>query len=67
MKYRFDPDRGRSDLAGQMELPQTGQRLADLAKRKAAEPMRATKEQKPCDHGLFSDEQMQIDLEEILS
>lgn len=39
---------------------------AELAKRKAAAPMRPSVPQKPCDHGLFDDTQTQIDLEEML-
>lgn len=57
---------GRSNLPGQVEIPQTEPRPVELAKLKAAAPMRPTAPQKPCDHGLFSDEQLQIDLEEML-
>lgn len=57
---------GRSDLPGQMELPQTEQRAAELAKQKAAAPMLAPKPQKPCDVGLFSDNAAQIDLLDLL-
>ena len=37
-----------------------------LAKRKAAEPLRATSPQKPCDVGLFSDDAAQSDLIDLL-
>lgn len=57
---------GRSNLPGQLEIPDTGERLADLAKRQAAAPMRPGVAQKPCDHGLFDDTQTQIDLEDML-
>lgn len=56
----------RSNLPGQLELPKTEERLADLARLKAAAPLRPVKPQIPCDHGLFSDEALQIDLEEML-
>lgn len=56
----------RVTLPGQMELPQTEERAADLAKRKAAAPITPRKPQLPCDVGLFSDEASQIDLIEML-
>lgn len=56
---------GRSDLAGQAELTLPNE-AESLAKRKAAEPLRPEKEQRPCDIGLFSDEANQIDLEDLL-
>lgn len=56
----------RVDLPGQMELPQTAAQSAELARRKAAAPLLATKTQKPCDIGLFSDEAAQLDLVEML-
>src|SRR5690242_18274331 len=56
----------RHTLPGQLDMPQTEERLADLARLKAAAPMRPTKPQMPCDVGLFSDEADQIDLIEML-
>lgn len=56
----------RSNLPGQLELPDTEPRPIDMAKRYAAAPMRARVPQKPCDHGLFDDTQTQIDLEDML-
>lgn len=53
-------------LPGQLDLPQTEERPAELAKRLAASPLRPTTYQLPCDHGLFGDEQLQIDLEDML-
>lgn len=55
----------RTDLPGQLDMPQTEERLADLAKAKAAAPMRPAKPQRPCDVGLFSDEADQMDLIEM--
>jgi hypothetical protein len=55
----------RSNLPGQLDMPQTETRLAELAKAKAAAPMRPAKPQKPCDVGLFSDEADQMDLIEM--
>lgn len=55
----------RTDLPGQLDMPQTEERLAELAKAKAAAPMRPDKPQKPCDVGLFSDEADQMDLIEM--
>ena len=57
---------GRVDLPGQMELPQTEERKADLAKRRAAESLKPQTAQKPCDIGLFSNAPKQIDLEDLL-
>lgn len=56
----------RVELPGQMELPQTVAGTAGLVRRQAAEPLRPSKPQKPCDHGLFSDEAAQLDLVEML-
>lgn len=53
-------------LPGQLELPDCEPQPAELAKRRAAAPMRPTQPQKPCDHGLFWDGVDQIDLEEII-
>jgi hypothetical protein len=44
----------RSDLPGQLELPDTGERTAALARLKAAAPLRPTALQTPCDIGLFA-------------
>ena len=55
----------RHTLPGQGDLPQTEERLAALARLKAAAPMRPDKPQKPCDVGLFSDESAQLDLVEM--
>lgn len=57
---------GRIDLPGQLDMPGTEANPAALAQRLAAMPMRPTKAQKPCDHGLFDDTQTQIDLEDML-
>ena len=56
----------RSDLPGQLELPQTEARPAALAKHLAAAPLRPAVAQKPCDLGLFDDSQLQTDLEDML-
>jgi hypothetical protein len=55
----------RHDLPGQLDLPQTQARAAELARLKAAAPLRPAKPQKPCDVGLFSDEADQMDLIEM--
>lgn len=55
----------RANLPGQIDLPQTEERMGDLAKAKALAPMRPAKPQKPCDVGLFSDEADQMDLIEM--
>jgi hypothetical protein len=52
----------RVDLPGQLELPDTGERAADLAKLKAAASLRPEETQKPCDLGLFSDAKDQASL-----
>jgi hypothetical protein len=52
----------RLDLPGQLDLPDTGERPADLAKRQAASPLRPQAPQEPCDHGLFSDQGNQLTL-----
>lgn len=56
----------RSNLPGQLDLPQTEERPAELAKHKIASPLRGEVAQKPCDHGLFSDQAKQVDLEDLL-
>lgn len=53
---------GRSNLPGQLELPDTGEDMAGLAKQKAAAPLRPSTDQKLCDVGLFSDDAAQLDL-----
>lgn len=52
----------RSTLPGQRDLPHTGEQLAELARRKAAAPMRPTKPQQACDVGLFGDQAGQLDI-----
>jgi len=56
----------RHTLPGQLDIPQTEERVAELARLKAAAPMRPAKPQKPCDVGLFSDDADQTDLIEML-
>lgn len=56
----------RHTLPGQLDLPQTETRLAELARLKARAPLRATRPQLPADVGLFSDDAMQTDLIEML-
>jgi hypothetical protein len=58
--------RSRSDLPGQLELPDTEPRPIDVAKRQAAAPLKPSTAQKPCDIGLFSDTPKQVDLEDLL-
>jgi hypothetical protein len=55
----------RSNLPGQIDMPQTEERSAALTRLKAAAPLRPAKPQKPCDVGLFSDDADQIDLIEM--
>jgi hypothetical protein len=52
----------RANLPGQLDLPDTGERPADLAKRQSAAPLRPQALQEPCDHGLFSDQRNQLAL-----
>jgi hypothetical protein len=40
--------------------------LAAVAQKRASEPLRAKASQLPCDHGLFGDEHLQLDLVELL-
>jgi hypothetical protein len=56
----------RVDLPGQLELPDTGEDMAGLAKLKGGSPLKPTAPQKPCDIGLFSDNAAQIDLVDII-
>ena len=57
----------RHNLLGQLDIPHTEQRLAELARLKAREPLRASKPQLPADIGLFSDDSLQTDLVEMLT
>jgi hypothetical protein len=52
----------RSNLPGQLDLPDTTERPADLARIKAAAPLRPCAPQTTCDHGLFSDQIQQLAL-----
>ena len=52
-------------LKGQTEIP--GTEPMSPAKRLAREPLIASKTQKPCDVGLFSDDWRQVDLEDLTS
>jgi hypothetical protein len=52
----------RSDLPGQLDLPDTAADNAGLVKLMASAPLRAPKPQQPCDIGLWSDDARQIDL-----
>lgn len=54
MPARFD-DR-------QSAVPGTGADYAGLARQKAAAPLKPSKDQQPCDLGLFSDSNRQLDL-----
>jgi len=54
--------------AGRMRLVPVNSRADDrrvLAERKWAAPMKARTSQKSCDHGLFGDEALQLDLVEM--
>jgi hypothetical protein len=55
---------GLSYLPGQTEIPGTAP--ACPARRLAQAPLRPSRPQLPCDHGLFSDEAAQLDLVEML-
>lgn len=68
MRSRSDYKPGpRVDLPGQIELPVTGRDAVSLAKRKIGGPIRAPdKPQKPMDIGLWSDDNSQVDLEDLL-
>lgn len=55
-----------SYLPGQMDLPQTEPTSSQYLAHKAANTLKPTKPQLPCDHGLFSDEANQLDLIEML-
>lgn len=51
-------DPRQCDLAGTAPDP------AGIARKLASGPLRASKAQIPCDHGMFSDDAAQLDLEE---
>lgn len=55
----------RHTLPGQLDLPDTPERMGDLARQRAAAPLRPSRPQLPCDHGLFGDEASQLDLIEM--
>lgn len=57
----------RSNLPGQLDLPDTAERIGDLLKQKAAAAMRPATPQQPLDVGLFSDDSLQTDLVEMLT
>lgn len=52
----------RHMLPGQLELPDTPEHPAELAKRLAAAPMLPVRPQEPCDVGLFGTEADQLDM-----
>lgn len=67
MKQPHTPG-SRVDLPGQLEievLATVANHMA-LFRLKSAAPLRPSKPQMPCDHGLFSDEAAQLDLVEML-
>jgi hypothetical protein len=55
----------RSDLPGQLDLPQTEENTAAAAMLRGAMPLKPKQPQKPMDIGLFSDEANQLDLIEM--
>lgn len=64
MKSRFNISYGSTPV-GQFEIAGAGHDLAGLARKRAAEPIKPSKPQEPCDIGLFSDESSQLDLVEM--
>jgi hypothetical protein len=66
MMYERKSIQGISDLPGQGTLPECVKDRTGLAMKRAAEPLRPSKPQKPMDIGLFSDEASQLDLVEML-
>lgn len=50
----------------QLDLEQTAQDRAGLARLLAAAPLKPRKAQAPCDHGLFSAEADQLDLASLV-
>jgi hypothetical protein len=50
------------NLPGQLDLPDTAERPADLAWIKSTAPLRPCAPQAACDHGLFSDQSNQFTL-----
>lgn len=53
-------------IGPQHVLPGAERDLPGLARKLASEPLKASKPQLPCDHGLFGDEHLQLDLVEML-
>lgn len=53
---------GVSYLPGQLELAGTEPSTRKMLERRASKPMRPNKPQRACDHGLFSDDADQLDL-----
>ncbi|MGA7657850.1 MAG: hypothetical protein WCA96_13890, partial [Methylocella sp.] len=55
-------------IAGEQHVLPGAEKVSDaeIAKRRAGEPLRPWAEQKPADHGLFSDESKQIDFIDAL-
>lgn len=56
------PIQGLSDLPGQLAIPSTEPHLGAALQRQAEAPMKPSKPQSPCDHGLFGDDRNQLDL-----
>ncbi len=57
---------GRSDLPGQLDHGLGTMTQGEQIDSKGAQILRPAVPQKPCDHGLFSDDAKQIDLEDLL-
>jgi hypothetical protein len=55
-----------SYLPGQIDLPQTAPRFADLLAQRSAESLKPVKPQAPCDVGLFGDSAAQTDLLDLI-
>ena len=53
-------------LPGQLDMPEIDAIGSAIVQRKANSRLIPSKEQKPCDIGLFSDDSAQIDLVEML-
>ena len=56
----------KHNLPGQLEIPAISSLPGDQLAVKSAARLVGVLPQKPCDHGLFSDEALQIDLIEML-
>ncbi len=56
---------GRSNLPGQLEIPDTGEHMRQHVAKLAAAPLKPLKAQLPADVGLFGDEALQADMCEI--